>query len=470
MSHRDASTLYINRSINRDMEQAGRLRLQTLVRLRWVAVLGQIITVLVVHFVLGFPVPLAACLAAIAVSAWLNIFLSLRWRRSQRVGSWSAGWLLAYDVLQLALLLYLTGGLNNPFTFLFLVPVTVAAASLPLPWIAGLVAFTMAAASLLAFFHMPLPWSGGLPPALPLTYLAGLWTAVISGVIFAAVYVRQIAEEARQMSAALSATELVLAREQQLSALDGLAAAAAHELGTPLATIALVAKELRREAKPNSPLIEDLDLLVSQSARCREILSRLANRDAQRDAMYERVTLSAMIEDMVAPLRGSGIAIDISTRPAGPREKGLEPVFARNPAIIYGLSNLIENAVDFAEVQVAVDAVWNSQQVTVTVRDDGPGFDQDILDKIGEPFVTSRPGYDGARDPHQGEHDGMGLGVFIAKTLLERTGASVSLANGPPDRRGATITISWPRRAVEEMQTSSTTPDKKSGSSPGSTL
>jgi two-component system sensor histidine kinase RegB len=466
MSQSDDSTFSINRSINRDMRQAARLRLETLVRLRWVAVLGQLATVLLVHFALGFQVPLAACLAAIAVSAWLNIFLSLRWRGSQRVGAGSAGWLLAFDVLQLALLLYLTGGLANPFTFLFLVPVTVAAASLPLEWIAGLVALTMAAASLLAFFHLPLPWAGGVPPALPLTYLAGLWAAIISGVVFAALYVRRIAAEARQMSAALAATEMVLAREQQLSALDGLAAAAAHELGTPLATIALVAKELRREAKPQSPILEDLDLLVSQSARCREILSRLARRDAQRDAMYEQVKLSAMIEDMVAPLRGSDVTIVIDTRPLTPREASAEPVFARNPAITHGLSNLIENAVDFATSQVVVTATWSAQQVTVTVNDDGPGFGQDILDRIGEPFVTSRPGYDLGRDPLDGEHEGMGLGVFIAKTLLERSGATVQLSNGAPARPGASLTVTWPRRMVDQLQTSSTTPDKKSGSSP----
>jgi two-component system sensor histidine kinase RegB len=470
MSQTDSSTLSINRSINRDMEQAARLRLETLVRLRWVAVLGQLITVLMVHFVLKFPVPLAACLAVIAVSAWLNIFLSLRWRRSERVGAWSAGWLLTYDILQLALLLYLTGGLANPFTFLFLVPVTVAAASLPLPWIAGLVTLTLAAASLLAFFHLPLPWAGGVSPNLPLTYLAGLWTAVISGLVFAAIYVRSIAAEARRMAAALAATEMVLAREQQLSALDGLAAAAAHELGTPLATIALVAKELRHEAKPNAPIIDDLDLLVSQSARCREILSRLANRDAQRDAMYEQVKLSALMEDLVAPLRGSDVAIAITTRPANPREASPEPVFARNPAITYGLSNLMENAVDFADGTVTVTATWSLQQVVVKVHDDGPGFAQYILDRIGEPFVTSRPGYDAAHDPLTGEHEGMGLGVFIAKTLLERSGATVSLANGAADRPGATITVAWPRRVVDQVQTSSTTPDKKAGTRPNTSL
>jgi two-component system sensor histidine kinase RegB len=249
------------------------------------------------------------------------------------------------------------------------------------------------------------------------------------------------------MSAALSATETVLAREQRLSALDGLAAAAAHELGTPLATIALVAKELKRELPPDGPHTEDIDLLISQAGRCREILSRLANREAETDEIYQRTKLSVMIEDLIAPLRGSDVAISVDTAP-GSAAAAAEPVFQRNPAIAYGLGNLLENAVDFAESKVGVEARWTEATVTIAVGDDGPGFRQDVFDRLGDPFVTTRRGY-GTEASDATRHEGMGLGFFIAKTLLERSGASVSLANRPLPAHGAVVQVVWPRAAVD---------------------
>jgi two-component system sensor histidine kinase RegB len=425
------------------------LRLKTLVRLRWLAVAGQTAAVAVVHWGLGFDLPFGWCLAAIALSAWLNIFLTLRWRGNLLTDR-NAALLLGYDILQLALLLYLTGGLQNPFAFLFLVPVTVSATSLPIKWTLFLSGLAFVCASFLAFDHLPLPWFAAAPLALPPIYIAGMWTALVSGAVFSVIYARRIAEEARQMSAALSATELVLAREQRLSALDGLAAAAAHELGTPLATIALVAKELKRELPQGGPTGEDIDLLISQAARCREILSRLANRDTPADAIMARAKLPVMLEDIVAPLRGSDVTIAVDARPADdgkPRLAG-EPVFERNPAITYGLGNLIGNAADFAAARVDVEARWSGADVTITVRDDGPGFSQDIIDRLGDPFVTSRKGY-GQGDAGDGDHEGMGLGFFIAKTLLERSGAQVALANRAHPDHGASVRISWPRQRVD---------------------
>ncbi len=432
---------------------AGLLSLRTLVRLRWLAVIGQSLAVLGVHFMLGFPLPLGACLAVIALSAWLNIFLTLRWRSSLRLAPTQAGFLLGYDVIQLALLLYLTGGLENPFAFLFLVPVTVSATSLPLRWTLLLSSIAFVCASFLALYHQPLPWNVAAPLVLPPAYISGMWAAIVCGVVFSSIYARRIAEEARQMSSALTAAELVLAREQRLSALDGLAAAAAHELGTPLATIALVAKELKRELPKEGPHTEDIDLLISQTGRCREILSRLANRDAQTDDMYERVKISVMIEDLVSPLRGPDVNIDISMSGEGSAAALLEPIFRRNPAIAYGLGNLLENAVDFAEKRVGITAQWSASKVSVLISDDGPGFDQSIIDRLGDPFVTTRPGYGVDSESEKGRHEGMGLGFFIAKTLLERSGATVSLANRPFPGHGAIIQLNWPRNAVDVGKT-----------------
>ncbi len=432
-------------------DETGGLRLRTLVRLRWLAVFGQSIAVLFVYFALGYALPLGFCLALIALSAWLNILLAWKWRGGVQLGARPAAALLGYDIVQLAGLLFLTGGLQNPFAFLFLVPVTVSATTLPMAWtlVIGVLAF--ACATLLTVYHMPLPWDAAQPLQLPNTYIGGMWAALASGAVFSAIYARRIAVEARQMSTALSAAELVLAREQRLSALDGLAAAAAHELGTPLATIALVAKELKREMPANTPHAEDIDLLISQSARCREIMARLSSRTQAADEVYDLVKLTAMIEDLVAPLRGSDVAVTIDAEAAQGSAGSLEPVFRRNPGITYGLGNVLENAIDFAATNVRVVARWTAASVSVNVMDDGPGFDVAIIDRLGDPFVTTRPGYDDAADEsaETGKHPGMGLGLFIAKTLLQRSGASVHLANRSMPDHGASITVRWPRGSVE---------------------
>jgi two-component system, sensor histidine kinase RegB len=432
---------------NREEEAGQLLRLRTLTRLRWLAVSGQSVAVLGVAYGLAYPLPVGLCLGLIALSAWLNVILTLRARGSPRLSPVMSATLFGYDILQLAGLLYLTGGLENPFSFLFLVPVTVSATSLPLRATLLLGALTFVCATLLAFFHMPLPWPKGQTFTLPPLYLAGFWAAISCGTVFSAIYARRTAEEARQMSAALRATELVLAHGQRLSALDGLAAAAAHELGTPLATIALVAKELQREVPKSSEHREDIDLLISQTARCREILSRLSNREQAQDHVFGRVSLPALIEDLVAPLRGSDVQIEISCAAEGKPETQ-EPVFLRNPAIAYGLGNILENAIDFAATAVRVEARWNKASISVAITDDGPGFDPHIFDRLGDPFVTTRPGYTEA-ELQGGGHEGMGLGLFIAKTLLERSGATVGLANRDGPARGARISIQWPRAAVD---------------------
>lgn len=436
-------------SLAQTLRDAGKgPRLQTLVGLRWLAVFGQTAAVLFVDLVLHFPLPLGLCLLVIALSAWLNLFLALRWRTTLRLHDRFAALLLGYDILQLAGLLWLTGGLENPFSFLFLVPVTVSATTLPLSrtmWLGGL---TIAAATFLAFWHLPLPWPPGEGLELPPVYVAGMWTAIVCGLLFSAIYANRVAEEARLMSNALSATELVLAREQQLTALDGLAAAAGHELGTPLATIALVAKELRRELPGPGPIGEDLDLLISQSDRCREILSRLADRTRQRDTMYATLRLTEMIEEIVAPLRGGKVEFLIDAGPADERADAEtpEPMISRNPAIKYGIGNLIENAADFAASQVEIQVRWTPGELALTIADDGAGFSQDVIDRLGEPYVTTRRGYGEA--PREG-HEGMGLGFFIAKTLLEKSGAAVTLANRQLPAHGAVVRASWPRPVVE---------------------
>ena len=425
------------------------VRVRTLANIRWIAIFGQLLTLLVVGLWFGFPLPWGSLLAAVGASMILNIGLSTLYERTDRMTGRELSLHLAFDLIQAGVLLFLTGGLENPFSFLFLVPVTISATSLSMRWTLWLGLMAFGCATFLAFRHFPLPWVPGERFELPDVYVGGMWAAIVCGVVFSAIYARRIADEARQMSAALSATEMVLAREQRLSALDGLAAAAAHELGTPLATIALVAKELKRELPGPGPHAEDIDLLISQTARCREILARLSSREAQTDEMYQRTSVLVMIEDLIAPLRGSDVVIAVtSSADLDDKAQAGEPVFRRNPAITYGLGNLLENAVDFAETRVEVDARWTPAQVSITVRDDGPGFHENVFDRLGDPFVTTRPGY-GEETGEAGRHEGMGLGFFIAKTLLERSGATVSLANRPLPEHGAVVHVVWPRSLID---------------------
>lgn len=426
-----------------------RLRLQTIVRLRWFAVLGQLLAVLVVYLGFRFPLPIGYCLLLIAVSAWLNVFLRVIFPARHRLEPAFATVLLGYDVLQLAGLLYLTGGIENPFTILMVAPVTVSAATLPPRNTIGLGIIAVALTGALALFHLPLPWQVAQPIELPMLYKLGMFAAVVSCMTFLAVYAWRLSKEARQMSAALTATELVLAREQKLHALDGLAAAAAHELGTPLSTIVLVAKELEREMGHHPQHGEDIALLRTQAERCREILRKLTLRPAEQDPLHSSLSVRELIEEAAEPHRAQRAEIVIDARPSqGPAPFAVrEPVGERRPGVIYGLSNIIENAVDFARRRVEIDARWDDSEISITVADDGPGFSPEILESIGEPYVTTRPST--SADPAGERPSGLGLGFFIAKTLLERSGATVSLGNRSGDAQGAVVRITWPRAAFE---------------------
>ncbi len=428
---------------------ASRLRLQTIIRLRWFAVLGQFVAVVIVYFGMGFDLPIGWCLLFIAVSAWLNIFLRLRYPARYRLGAAFATVLLSYDIAQLAVLLYLTGGIENPFAVLLVAPVTVSAATLPPQNTMLLGAIALTAAALLIVASYPLPWYSGRELNLPTLYRIGLFSAVAACMIFLALYGWRLSKEGRQMSAALAATELVLAREQKLHALDGLAAAAAHELGTPLATIVLVTKELERELPPSSPHAEDIILLRSQAQRCRDILQTLTRRPAERDPLHSSLTVSQLIEEAVAPHRVFPVAIDVDARSYvdGSDQPRTEPVGERRPGLIYGVGNIIENAVEFADAKVAIIARWNEREVMLTISDDGPGFPPDVIDALGEPYVTTRRPT--GQRTNGGKAGGLGLGFFIAKTLLERSGANIELANREAPAHGAIVAVTWSRHAFE---------------------
>ena len=419
------------------------VRLDTILRLRWLAVLGQLAAIFIVAQGLEFDVPVVPCVTIVGLSALLNLALQIAFNPMQRLEPVHAAALLALNIVELAGLLFLTGGLQNPFSFLFLAPVLISATGLPVRLTIALGCLAVACASALVFFHLPLPWEGDDPLVLPPIYLLGVWLSILLAIGVTSLYAFQVTEEARKLSDALAATELVLAREQHLTQLDGLAAAAAHELGTPLSTIFLIARELEKSVK-DSQLAGDLKTLREQSQRCREILGKITQLSSS-GAPFDRMKLSTLIEELVAPHRDFGVAIKVRLAVAATRE----PVAARNPAILYGIGNILENAVDFAKQAVEVNAWWNADTIEIVISDDGPGIAPDMLKRIGEPYLSRRRTADDA----QSERSGLGLGVFIARTLLERTGAKVSFTNRIFPDHGAVVHIVWPRSVFEAAET-----------------
>ncbi|HMF07006.1 MAG TPA: ActS/PrrB/RegB family redox-sensitive histidine kinase [Methylocella sp.] len=428
--------------INIDLGRSSRrLRVDTLVKLRWFALLGQAIALLFTRFVLRFSLPLFACFVVIAASALLNTGLRLRFGRTERLEDLPAALLLAYDILQLTALLFLTGGIQNPFAVLYLAPVTISAVSLSGRITGALTLLVIAAVSALTVAHYPLPWFPGEQLHLPFIYDAGIWMAIVLGTGFVAIYASRVAIEARKLADALAATELVIAREQHLTQLDGLAAAAAHELGTPLATITLVVKELQQQLSAGHPLEEDLGLLSQEADRCRAILGKLASLGGDSEAIFDEMSLGVVIEEVIIPQRDFGVRISVSEDGIGE-----EPICRRNPGILYGLGNLIENATDFALSEVQVAAKWSLAQVAIVISDDGPGFSPGVADRLGEPYVTTKSD----RRTKTEERSGLGLGLFIAKTLLERSGATVKTENRAPPAKGAIVTVTWARDIFEQ--------------------
>jgi two-component system, sensor histidine kinase RegB len=438
----------------------GRVRLRTLNNLRWMAVAGQSVALFIVYFALNYPLPLFACGIAVGTSAALNLSLAVRYPAAHRLTNREATAYLAYDELQLAALLYFTGGIQNPFALMFLAPVVVGAATLNFGNTFVLAFLAFVSISVIAVVHQPLPWAPHEALNLPPLYQVGIWASLVIGIGFTSIYAWRIASEAARMSAGLAATQLALAREHRMASIGALATAAAHELGTPLGTIAVVSRELEHALPPQSPEAEDVRLLRAEAERCRGILTRLARPEESVIGAMDRLPLGALLDDIANEYRGGDVAITIDIPQAASDTP--EPKVWRAPALIHGLGNVIANAADFAQARVTVRAVWDAKELRVAVEDDGPGFAPDIIERIGEPYVTSRPGSYAVAETelepataYAGEQ-GMGLGFFIAKTLIEQTRGSLRATN--LDRGGARVTARWPRGAIDGKHPPGTSP------------
>jgi len=428
------------------------IRLRTLVLLRWWAIFGQITALVVAQRLLDLELEIGLCYLVIGVAVISNLVAGFVFPETRRLSEAETRLVVLFDMLQLGLMLYLTGGLNNPFSILIVGPVTVSASAMSSRSTVLLGAAAIVIASALIPLHLPLRTAEGFILRMPQIFLIGNWVAIVIAVIFLGVYSRWIVAEMRAMSEALQATQMALAREQKLTDLGGVVAAAAHELGTPLATIKLTSSELAEDLSDNDDLRDDALLIGQQADRCRDIL-RSMGRAGKDDLHLRRAPLSAVIEEAAEPHVDRGKTMHFEHGPAE-GDTSEQPEIHRRPEVIHGLRNLVQNAVDFARGHVWVESRWSDTEVTVRIMDDGKGYSSHVLARIGDPFMRRRgPG----SDPRRPAYEGMGLGLFIAKTLLERSGAELSFANGSvsfrqtPElarRTGAFVEVRWPRAAI----------------------
>ncbi|TCP40309.1 sensor histidine kinase RegB [Rhodovulum marinum] len=430
-------------------ERSNWIRLRTLILLRWAAIAGQVIAIAVAELYFRIQLDLGLLLLVVGAGVLANIIAVAVYPENRRLSETETMLTLLFDIAQLAALLFLTGGLNNPFALLILTPVTISATALSQRSTLFLAHVAFALVTVVAFYHLPLVTADGEVQRLPNIFLFGFWAAIVIGISFLGLYADRVTSEMNKMSDALLATQMALAREQKLTDLGGVVAAAAHELGTPLATIKLVSSEMIDELADRPELREDMELIRDQADRCRDIM-RSMGRAGKDDLHMRTAPLEAIVEEAAEPHLNRGKELIFTSEPihgGAPRM----PVVYRRPEIIHGLRNLIQNAVDFADTRVWVVAQWTPDEITIRIMDDGPGYPSHLLGRIGDPFVRQRR--NPAHQKKRPEYEGMGLGLFIAKTLLERSGAEVSFANGSDpfltdanrtEKRGAVVEVQWP--------------------------
>lgn len=430
------------------------VRLRTIMLLRWAAIAGQLAALFVANQAYQLDLEYALCLLVVGVSVIGNLIATFVFPENKRLSETENLLMVVFDLLQLTLLLYLTGGLNNPFSVLILGPVIISANVLSVRSALIIGVLAIVSATLLTNFYLPLRTQTGAVLGVPDIFIFGNWVSIVIAVVFLSIYARRVTVEMHTMSDALQATQMALSREQKLTDLGGVVAAAAHELGTPLATIKLASAELIGELSDRPDLAEDARLIRDQADRCRDILRSMGQ--AGKDDLHMRTApLTAVIRDAAEPhvARGKIIHFDDGLLP---EDRPDQPHIQRRPEIIHGIRNLVQNGVDFAHSTVWVESDWDADTITLRIMDDGRGYPPHLLGRIGDPFMRRRRGpADNAQRP---EYEGMGLGVFIAKTLLERTGAELSFANGRdpfltqgenPERCGAIVEVVWPRAKIE---------------------
>ena len=402
---------------------------KTLVTLRWIALIGQFAAINIVFFILKLDFPIHATYIIILIGIITNIYLQYRIKATQLKDLYSSLFLI-FDLFQLGLLLYLTGGIHNPFTFLLIIPAIVSSTFLSMGTTIILGLLTLAVLILITFFHLPLP---GTEESLkfPEYYLTGIIISISIGLIFLSYFGIRFSGETKKRSEALNELQQTLSKEYELESLGGQAAAAAHSLGTPLATITVVAKELRKEIGESSRHTKDLDLLISQTKRCSEILKQISKKEITEDKFFSFTEFEILLSEIIESFKEtSDKTIELYSS-----ESNNSCKIKRSPEIIYGLRNFIGNAIKFAKQNINISLKINKDLVNILIEDDGPGFPDDIIKILGEPYIKSK-------SQEISSKSGTGLGTFLGKTLLERKGANLDFGKSEK-LQGAKVNISW---------------------------
>tara|TARA_B100000929_G_scaffold147637_1_gene116995 strand:+ start:10237 stop:11517 length:1281 start_codon:yes stop_codon:yes gene_type:complete len=410
-------------------EENLQLEKKTLVFLRWIAIIGQLIAIYTVYFIFKFQLPILYCSLIIFFGAITNIYLQL-WFKKSELSTLDSTFFLFYDLFQLSFLLFLTGGIKNPFVIFLIVPSIVSSTLLTLRNTFILSFATILFLLTITFYHLPLPHPGDFDFIVPDYYLYAMPTSVVTAIVFLTYFVARFGLESRKRAEALKELELVLAKEQELESIGLQAAAAVHSLGTPLSTITVIAKELKKEIVKNPKYSKDIDLLLSQAKRCSEILKKISQAQIEDDKFVSEVT----IQNLLIEITRSFEEISEKKITLNFDKAKKEILMDRSVEITYGIRNFIGNAVKFSKSNVKVSLDSNSKQVKISISDDGPGFPEDVSKKIGQPYIATR-------SEDLGSKAGLGLGTFIGKTLLERKKASLNFSNS--EKEGALVTITW---------------------------
>ena len=417
----DFSTLFrLEENLNLDKK--------TLVFLRWIAIFGQLFSINLVYFFLNLNFPVLICHLVIILGLLSNVFLQFKIKASLLKDLYSSSFLVL-DIFLLSVLLFLTGGIFNPFSILIIVPTIVSSTFLSMGSTIILGSITIFLLFFLTFFHMPLPGMEEYILSFPDYYVSGILISLIIGLIFLSYFGIRFSGETKKRSDALSKLQQILAKEYELESLGGQAAAAAHSLGTPLATISVVSKELRKEIGGESKYTKDLDLLISQTKRCSDILKKISQKKIIHDEFLTEMTLEDLLEDIIKSFNESTKKkILLNT------DKDLNKInIKRTPELVYGLRNFIGNAVKFSVQEVTIFVISDNINVFINIDDDGPGFPEDIRKTLGDPYIKSKSMENKA---------GLGLGTFLGKTLLERQSAIISFENNST-LKGARVKIKW---------------------------
>ena len=405
------------------------LQKKTVVILRWIALIGQLFTIYIVHFFLDLNLPIILCSITIFCGGLTNIFIQFSFKKNQ-LSNIESTILLFYDVIQLAVLIYLTGGVTNPFVIFLVVPAIVSSTLLNLTSTFFLSFITIIALLLLTFNYFPLPSQGNIHFHVPDYYLYSIPTALIIVLVFLNYFGFRFGHEARKRSEALNRLESVLAKEQELDSIGHQAAAAAHSLGTPLSTITVVAKELKKEVSNNSKYADDIDIIITEVKRCGNILKKLSKREIVDDVYVSNIAL----EDLLFEIKNSFEESSKKNIELYLNKKNKKTPIKRSPELTYGIRNFVGNAVKFSKNKVSINLINEKDEIKIKIVDDGPGFPNDVFKIIGEPYITSKLKKFKTKA-------GLGLGTFIGKTLLERKKANIEFMNS--ENGGATVEITW---------------------------